>query len=88
MTDAERIDFLLGQVAAIKAFCLAAVIAHPDRELLADAFHLMAEHTDVKMLASPATDELLEGIAEVRSAVERVVGLAEALRARLPDRPR
>ncbi len=78
MTDNERLEFLIGQVAACKSALMTLVecAEFPDhllRELREDM-----ETMTAKTLASSATDPILAGIEDVKIALEFVA--TEAIR--------
>ena len=83
MTDADRIDFLLGQVASLKAFCMCLALLHERPEELQRGFDKFSEMTAARMLPTGASDVMLEGIDEIRNALAAVLKDAAVRQANL-----
>lgn len=75
MTDAERIDYLTGQVVALKGFCIALIASHPDPELLGHAIERTGEQAVALALPTSASDALLAGLANIQTALEGTLQL-------------
>ncbi|SCK49239.1 hypothetical protein VAR608DRAFT_4899 [Variovorax sp. HW608] len=74
MNEAERIEKLTGEVAALNAFCLALIGAYPDRAELARHFNGLVESLTAQSLAMPVPELRLQGMRDFAS------GLQEAIR--------
>ena len=61
MTDKERLDYLQGQVAALKSFCLALMSSHPNPRLLFDRMERFGNQQAGILLGQPTSDALLQG---------------------------
>ena len=81
MSDSERIDYLLGQVASLKAFCMCVCLLHERPSKLKEGFSKFSEMTASKMLPTEASDAMLDGIEEIRKALARVLEDADQRRA-------
>lgn len=73
MTDSERIDFLIGQVAALKAFSISLIIREPDPRALLQLFDRGSEHTIAKTLPTKASEAMLQGMEDIRHALTHVL---------------
>lgn len=73
MNDEERLDFVIGQVAVLKAFCAAAVINHPNPEAVLRTFNKTTEITTAKMLPTGASEAMLEGIESMTQDLQKVL---------------
>jgi hypothetical protein len=67
----DRIDYLIGQVAALKAFCVAVIASHKDPSLLMHATAKIGEINVAQALPTPATDATLKGMEDVQAALMR-----------------
>ncbi|KAF1069080.1 hypothetical protein APR50_22690 [Variovorax paradoxus] len=66
MTDKERLDYLQGQVAALKSFCLALMSSHPNPRLLFDRMERFGNQQAGILLGQPTSDALLQGADAMR----------------------
>ena len=66
MTEKERLDYVQGQVAALKSFCLALMAAHPNPTLLFDRMERFGNQQAGILLGQPASDALLQGADAMR----------------------
>jgi hypothetical protein len=62
MTNEERLDYLIGQVAAIQAFCAASLVAHPRPSAVLVAFESASEVTIAKTIPTAASDAMIQGV--------------------------
>ena len=62
MTDKERIEFLAGEVNALRAFCLAVVNTHPEPATLGDQFHRLSEMAIGISGGSAVSEEYMKGM--------------------------
>lgn len=61
MTETERLDYVIGQMAVLEAFCFALVSTHPNRPALREHFAQLAEYPIAKLLPTQASEAMLEG---------------------------
>ena len=73
MTNDERMDFLIGQIAVLKAFCIATVIAHPRPDEILKHFNRASEITTAKTLSTVASDSMLQGIESMTNDLLHVI---------------
>jgi hypothetical protein len=73
MTDSDRLDYALGQIAALKAFCMCAAITHQNPTELQKGFEKFSEMTVAKMLPTVASEAMLIGIDEIKTALTAVL---------------
>lgn len=73
MNNEERLDFVIGQVAVLKAFCAAVVISHPAPESILQVFTRASEITTAKMLPTGASEAMLEGIESMTQDLHKVL---------------
>jgi hypothetical protein len=71
MNDAQRLEFLAGQVAALEAFALAVINAHPNVQLLHDDFSRLKMQQESSSLPVPVSEAYLDGQAAVANDLER-----------------
>lgn len=57
MRDRDRLDYVIGQLAALKTFCFAVVASHPDWQTLGVCITAMSEQTLADLLVTPASDK-------------------------------
>ena len=79
MTDSERIDFLIGQVAGLKAFSISLIIRESDPSALLQLFDRGSEQTIAKTLPTKASEAMLQGMDDIRNALVHVLA-SEATR--------
>lgn len=84
MTNDDRVDYLIGQVATLKAFCVASIIAHPEPDKLLAHFNRAAEHTEARLLPTEARDAVVDGSNTMVQQLRHVLE-GEARRRARPD---
>lgn len=62
MEQEERLDYLIGQVAALKAFCAAILVDHPAPSNVLAAFNKAGEMAISKTLPTVASEPMLTGM--------------------------
>ena len=67
MNDSERLDYVIGQVAALKAFCITLICLHPAPRQLATALEKFAEMGVAKTLPTRASDAMIEGMETMKA---------------------
>jgi hypothetical protein len=67
MNDEDRFDHIVGQLAALKTFCVAVVATHPDPNALASCLSTLSEVTVAKTLGIAASESMIEGMESVLS---------------------
>jgi hypothetical protein len=72
MTDAEKIDFLGGEVDALLAFASAMIKTHPNLQALDGAFTQSKELQAASALASTASEAFLQGQEQVRERIKQL----------------
>ncbi|MDB5989484.1 MAG: hypothetical protein JWQ10_887 [Herbaspirillum sp.] len=75
MSNEEKLDYLIGQVTVLKAFCIASIVAHPDPSKLAKHFDRAKEITIAKTLSTNASEETLAGIENISADLSKVCSL-------------
>jgi len=73
MTNEDRLDFLIGQVAAMKAFCIASAVSHTNPSELLAAFQRGSEYTVAKTLPTVASEAMLQGMDSMNQDLLKVV---------------
>lgn len=63
----ERIDFITGQVAALKSICIALIVHHSDRKSLLPHLTSAGEATTESMRGTHATEATIAGVASVHN---------------------
>jgi hypothetical protein len=61
METGEKIDFLAGEVSALRAFALAVINSHPNLRLLRDEFERLSELQIGLSVPSTVTEQYLDG---------------------------
>lgn len=74
MPDPDRADFALGQIAAMKTFCIAILHTFPDPARLEMIFNALAQATHDKTFPRPFSDATIAGLENMTA------DLADALR--------
>jgi hypothetical protein len=72
----QKIDFLGGQVAALEAFAIACIRAHPDLASLHSEFIRLNALQEAVSLPTPVSEEYLQGRSATANALQSVVGAA------------
>ena len=67
MTDQERIDYLIGQVTALKSFCFALMASHENLPLLASRMDRFNEQQVGILLGQAAEESTLDGADAMRT---------------------
>jgi hypothetical protein len=62
MRDRDRFDYVICQLAALKAFCFAVVASHPDRQTPGVCITAMEGQTLADLLVTPASDAMVAGV--------------------------
>ncbi len=73
MTDNERLDFAIGQVAALKSFCVALVSTHANPDGLVAYLSLASEVAAAKSLPTLASDAMVEGLERMQNDLLAIV---------------
>lgn len=82
MTDAERIDFMQGQIIALRSMCFALMATHGNLPQLVNAMERFAELQIGVTLGQAASEATLEGAANMRETLHRhASGMLEMLAA-------
>jgi DNA-binding GntR family transcriptional regulator len=76
MTEAEKIEYLGGQVHALVGFAVAVITADEAPQRLARYIELLSEINAAKTAASLASDTYLEGLDNVQSRLKQAVETA------------
>jgi cell pole-organizing protein PopZ len=61
MSEASRLEYLAGQVAALNAFAIALTDTHPDREALQSEYGRLAENQVALSSPEPVSEAYLNG---------------------------
>ena len=80
MTNAEKLEFLAGQVHALVGFSLAAINTHPALATLARHLELVEQANLKRVEATKATDEYVDGLRDVFDRLKTGLESARALR--------
>jgi hypothetical protein len=81
MTQADKIEYLAGQVQALIAFAVAIISSHPDPELLAHHLDLLNQVTLASVENSLVADKYVQGVQDVQGRLTTAVETAKRLRA-------
>lgn len=73
MNNEQRLDFVIGQVASLKAFCICAIGTHPRPAELLAYFSRASEITAAKTLPTQASEAMIEGIESINRDLLRVL---------------
>jgi hypothetical protein len=73
MTDTERLDYVIGQVATLKAFCMCVSLVHENPAALLEGFEKFSEMTTAKTLPTPASEAMIDGIEEMKQVLLTVL---------------
>lgn len=77
MNDTDRLENVIGQLAALKTFCIAVVVTHPDPRTLSECLSSLSEVTIAKTLGVAASEQMLAGVesvlADLKAAAARRV---------------
>ena len=73
MNNEQRLDYVIGQVTSLKAFCISVIVAHPNPAELLKHFARASETTIAKMLPTPASEAMVEGIESINRDLLRVL---------------
>ena len=80
MTDAERIDYLQGQVLALRSMCYALAVTHKDLPQLVKAMDKYGEMQIAVTLGQATSEKTLEGAAGMRASLRaHALGMLELL---------
>lgn len=74
MTDEERIDYLIGQVTALKSFCFALLASHENLPLLVSRMEKLNERQIGLLLGQAAQEVTLEGADAMRTDLRNYAG--------------
>jgi hypothetical protein len=81
MDDIDRLDQVIGQLAALNTFCIAVVATHPDPQALRKCLLTLSEVTIAKTLGGAASDQMLAGVeivlSDLRSAADKRLARGE-----------
>jgi len=70
MTTTEKVESSLGELLAIKAFCIAVIATHPNPAEFRRAFDAVFERMMSRLLQSPdVSDKTIESLREVGQAL-------------------
>lgn len=69
VTESDRLDFALGQIAALKNFCLAVIRLHPNPASLAKGLNALVEMGVSNTPAGPASDAMIEGMEDMKASL-------------------
>jgi hypothetical protein len=75
MNSEKKLDYLIGQVTVMKAFCIASIVAHPDPIKLAKHFDRAKEIAIANTLSTNASEEILAGIENISAELSKVCSL-------------
>lgn len=70
MTEDKRLEYLIGQVAALESFCMASIITNPDRAVLMTTYQKLAERGSANNTYLPVSDTALNAY---NKTVEKLV---------------
>lgn len=73
MNNHDRLDYLIGQVATLKAFCIALAITHREPAVLQRIFTRVAEITTAKTLPTEASEAMLGGMENMANDLLQVL---------------
>lgn len=73
MTESDRLDYAIGQIAVLKAFCMCAAITHQNPTELQKGFEKFSEITVAKLLPTVASEAMLSGVEEIKTALATVL---------------
>ncbi len=73
MDSEQRLDYVIGQVTALKAFCISAIVSHPNPTELLTHFSRASEITTAKTLPTKASEAMIEGIESINRDLLRVL---------------
>lgn len=82
MNDAQRVQYLMGQVAALQVVLLAFIDTHPEPKVIAPRLERLSEGGVARLLPSEGSDEMLAGFEAV---VEKACALARERLQRLRE---
>ena len=80
MTNAEKLEFLAGQVHALVGFSLAAINTHPGLASLARHLELVEKSSLARVEASAVTEDYVDGLRDVFDRLKTGLESARALR--------
>lgn len=73
MTDNERIDVAIGQIAILKNFCIALIVAHPEPQTVLGHFARAGEIAIAKLLPTQASEEMLAAVQKMNDDLLKVL---------------
>ena len=73
MNNEQKLDFIIGQVASLKAFCISVIVAHPKPTELFTHFSHASEITAAKTLPTQASEAMIEGLESISRDLLRVL---------------